>query len=283
MDPTAILTSVLVLGGVGLVFGSLIALANQRFRVWEDPRITGVVDLLPGNNCGACGFPGCRGFAEGLVGGDTAPAKCTVMGPEGVEQVAGYLGVSAGEVEKQVARLLCAGGIAEAPVQAEYRGVRTCAAAAAVAGGGKACSWGCLGLADCEVACDFEAIHMNANGLPQVDPERCTACGDCVEACPKDLFVLMPASQRLLVQCKSLLEGDEAEARCKVACTGCGKCALDAAPGLIEICDGLAHIDVEKAALESAEATKRCPTGAIVWLEGEAQFAGELVARSEGT
>jgi len=113
---------------------------------------------------------------------------------------------------------------------------------------------------------------MNEYGLPVVIPDRCTACGDCVEACPRDLFTIMPLDQKLIVQCKSLLEGDEAEALCKVACNGCGLCASDAAPGLIEIKNGLAVIDYSKNQLADPKAIERCPTGAIVWVEGQ-QFA----------
>lgn len=275
MDPGAVWTAVLTLGGVGLVFGVLIALAEKKLHVWEDPRLEAVTELLPGTNCGACGYAGCRSFAEGLVGGETAPAGCTQLGVDGVADVADFLGVDAGEAVKRVARLLCAGGVNVAPQRAEYRGLDTCAAASTIAGGGKGCTWGCLGLADCEVSCDYDAIVMNRFGLPVVDPERCTACNDCVEACPLDLFVLMPIEQRLIVQCKSLLEGDEAEALCRVACTACGKCALDAAPGLIEMKNGLAVVDYARNDTAGPEATTRCPTGAITWVDN-VQFAGEV-------
>lgn len=271
MSLAAVVTSALILGGVGLTFGILIALANRKLYVWEDPRIDAVVELLPGTNCGACGFAGCRAFAEGLVGGQTQPATCTVMGPDDVTDVADYLGVEAGEASQRVARLLCAGGSDVALQRAEYRGLQTCVAAAAVAGGGKGCTWGCLGLADCRDVCDYDAIYMNVYDIPVVIPERCTACGDCVEACPKDLFTIMPLDHKLLVQCKSLLEGDEAESLCSVACNACGRCALDAAPGVIEMIEGLAVVDYSKNDLAGPEAIARCPTGAIVWCEG-AQF-----------
>lgn len=270
-DSTTIVVSALILGGVGLVFGTLIALAFRKLKVWEDPRIDGTVALLPGANCGACGYPGCRAFAEKLVAGAVQPAGCNVLSGDGIEEVAAYLGVAAGVAQKKVARLLCAGGSDVALQQAEYRGLPTCGAAAAVAGGGKACKWGCIGLGDCETACNFGAIHMSETGLPLVDPARCTACGDCVAACPKNLFVVMPIEHKLIVQCRSLLEGDVAEQLCAVACTGCGRCAADAQPGVIKIVDGLARVDYEKNDLAGREAIARCPTKAIVWVEG-AQF-----------
>jgi len=267
-----VLQSVLILGGVGLTFAILIALANRKLKVWEDPRIDAVAGMLPNVNCGACGLPGCRAFAEQAVAGTIEPAKCNVMDVVGVAAVASYLGVDAGAMDKRVARLRCAGGSNMAVQQAEYRGLPTCAAAAAVAGGGKGCTWGCLGLADCQVACDFDAIAMNEFALPVVDVEKCTACGDCVDACPKDLFVLMPMSRHLFVQCCNLIAGDEVLAQCKVACTACGRCVQDAAPGLISVASGVAVIDDDHAVLADSRAIGRCPTDSIVWLEGM-QFA----------
>jgi len=269
--------SAAILGGVGIFFAAVIAFVHSKFRVWEDPRIDIVAGLLPGANCGACGQPGCRAFAEKAVAGALAPAQCTVASPDVRSEIAGFLGVDVGQAAQRVARLLCAGGTDVAANRAEYLGLVTCKAAAAVAGGQKGCVWGCLGLEDCAVACTFDAIRMNEVGLPVVIPDKCTACGDCVRACPKDLFVVMPIEQKLLVQCKSLLEGEAAEALCRVACNACGKCALDAAPGVIEIKNGLAVVDYTKNDLAGSEATRRCPTGAIVWVEGP-QFARSVSA-----
>jgi ferredoxin len=206
------------------------------------------------------------------VEGKVAPAQCTVANDTMRQAIANFLGVEAGTANKRVARLLCAGGSGTAPIRAEYRGLPTCVAAASVAGGGRACAWGCLGLGDCERVCDFAAITMNGEGLPVVDPDRCTACGDCVEACPKSLFVLLPLAHRLLVQCRNLINGNDALEACKVACTACGKCVQDAAPGLISVSSGVAVVDYELIATATEAAVARCPTGAIVWLAG-AQFS----------
>jgi len=266
------LDAVLILGGVGLVFAILIAVANRRLWVWEDPRIDVVASMLPNANCGACGLPGCRAFAEQTVEGRIAPTKCTVGTDDAHQAIAGFLGIDPGVAVRRVARLHCAGARDVAVTQAEYRGLATCAAAAAVAGGGKGCVWGCLGLADCERVCDFDAIVMSDTGLPVVDPAKCTACGDCVEACPKDLFELMPVNHHLLVQCKNLLGGDEVLEQCKVACTACGKCVQDGAAGLISVASGVAVVNYDLIAAADRHAIERCPTGAIVWLSG-AQFA----------
>lgn len=263
----SVLIGVAAIGGLTLALATLLVLANRTLHVEEDPRIDIVEELLPHANCGACGFPGCRPFAEALVAGGALPGKCTVSSDEGRSEIARFLGVDVGAEEKRVARLACAGGTNVAVDRARYDGLASCAAAAQVAGGGKSCFWGCLGLADCEVACDFDAIRMDAHALPVVDEDRCTACGDCVEACPKDLFSLHPASHRLWVACKSLEAGDELLEACQVACTACGRCAMDA-PGTIEMRDNLPRIDYS-ANRHTQAPIQRCPTGAIVWIDAE--------------
>lgn len=262
------LLPVLFLSLLSVGFAVVLAIANKKLKVWEDPRIDGVSDLLPGANCGACGVPGCRAFAEKVVALEVAPAKCSVGGPQGATKVAQYLGIDAGQEEKKVARLLCAGGCEEAIQAADYAGYPSCRAAALVAGGGKGCSYGCLGLSDCEEVCKFKAIVMK-DGLPLVDIEKCTACGDCVAVCPKGLFEIMPLKRRLIVQCKCLLGDAEAvTALCKVGCTGCGKCAADAPQGLIQMQNNLPVIDTALLHLETRKVIFRCPTGAIAWVEG---------------
>ncbi len=263
-----VLTAVGAIGALTLVLTSLLVLANHKLHVEEDPRIDVVEDMLPHANCGACGFPGCRPFAEALVGAEALPAKCTVSSADGQARIAAYLGVDVGAEEKRLARLACAGGSNVARDHARYDGLETCAAAALVAGGGKGCFWGCLGLADCYVACDFDAIHMDAQSLPVVDEDKCTACGDCVDACPKDLFSLQPASRRLWVACKSLAAGDGILDDCEVACTACGRCAMDA-PDLIRMENNLPVVDYSRNHATQVP-IQRCPTGAIVWLDPQA-------------
>ena len=265
----AALTAIGYLAALCVLLAGLIALAQRKLYVWEDPRIDEVTDLLPGANCGACGLPGCRAFAEQVVGGEVQPGQCSVGGAAGAARVAAFLGVDTGSMVKKVARLLCAGGTDVAVQAGAYTGYSSCRAAATVAGGPKECTWGCLGLADCRTSCTFDAITMSPNGLPVVDLEKCTACGDCVRACPKQLFEVMPVRSRLIVQCRSLLEGDTALATCRVACTGCGLCAADAPDGLVTMFRNLPVVQREKTELETAIATYRCPTGAIAWVEGQ--------------
>ena len=260
-----ILTAIGAIGGLTLALASMLVLANRKLYVEEDPRIDIVEDLLPKANCGACGFPGCRPFAEAVVQGDALPGKCTVSSDEGRTQIADFLGVDVGAGEKVVARLACAGGLNVARNRARYDGMATCGAAAQVAGGGKNCFWGCLGLADCRDVCGFDAIRMDAQSMPVVDEAKCTACGDCVEVCPKDLFSLHPASHRLWVACNSLDAGDEQLEDCEVACTACGRCAMDA-PALITMENNLPVIDYDRKH-DTRQPIQRCPTGAIVWID----------------
>ncbi len=251
-----------------MALASLLIVANRLLHVQEDPRIDRVTQMLPGTNCGGCGYPGCRPFAEALVTGEVLPGGCTVSSPAEQSQIAGYLDVDVGRQEKRVARLACAGGSNVSRNHAHYQGLGTCAAATLVAGGGKGCFWGCLGLGDCQVVCTFDAIEMNNHRLPVVNESLCTACGDCVTACPKNLFSLELQSQQLWVACRSQDAGDEILEDCLVACTACGRCALDA-PALIEMQGNLPVIDFSKGPA-TRTAIERCPTGAIVWLDPEA-------------
>ena len=261
-----ILTAIAILSGLTVALATLLVLANKKLRITEDPRIDRVEQMLPHANCGACGYLGCRAFAEALARGEVLPAQCTVATAEARTRIAAFLGVAVGEQEKWVARLACAGGTNEARKRARYAGIQSCQAAALVAGGGKSCFWGCLGFADCEAICQFDAIDMSRHSLPIVQEEKCTACGDCVDACPKDLFSLHPVSHRLWVACNNQEAGDQLLEYCQVACTACKRCALDARGELVTMQDNLPVIDYTKE-YRTQTPIQRCPTGAIVWIE----------------
>ena len=273
------------MAALGGLLALMLALANRRLFVYEDPRIDEVDALLPKSNCGACGLAGCRNFAEKAVAGEVVPARCTVSSPAQTAAIAHLLGVDAGEVDRRVARLACAGGRHVAFLRARYVGLSTCRAAAVVSGGGKECGWGCLGLGDCVSVCLQGAITLDPHGLPVVDMEKCTACNDCVTACPKALFSLQSVSHHLWVACRNRAEGDLAEAACEVACTACGKCVADSAPGLLTVRDNLAEIDVSLANEARREAIDRCATGAIVWYDDAGQprrgVAAKKILRQE--
>jgi Na+-translocating ferredoxin:NAD+ oxidoreductase RNF subunit RnfB len=255
------------MAALGVLLAGLLAFANRRLYVHEDPRIDEVEALLPKSNCGACGLAGCRNFAEKVVAGEVVPAQCTVSSAQQAGTIALLLGVDAGEVERRVARLACAGGKHVAHTRARYAGLSTCRAAAVVSGGGKECAWGCLGLGDCVTACLQGAIALDPHGLPKVDLDKCTACNDCVEVCPKGLFSLEPVERKLWIACRNRADAEAAEAACEVACTACGKCVAEAVPGLLTLRNNLVEIDYGWNDQAQRRLTDRCPTGAIVWFD----------------
>lgn len=264
---SSLMYAALFMLALGVVLAIVLAIANRRFYVYEDPRIGEVEEMLPKSNCGACGQAGCRAFAEKVVAREVIPAQCTVSSPKQRDAIADMLGVDAGEIDKRVARLACAGGRHVAYLRARYSGLDTCRAAAVVGGGGKECAWGCLGLGDCVRVCSFGALSLDRHGLPHVDTAKCTACGDCVGACPKGLFSIHSLKHKLWVACKNEADGDTAEAACEVACTACGRCVSDAKPGVIDLKGNLAVVNYELNDKAARDAIERCPTGAIVWFD----------------
>ncbi len=280
-----LVTVAIFMSSLGIGLALLLSYANKRLYVYEDPRIDEVEDLLPHANCGACGTPGCRPFAEALVANEVDPGLCTVNTADMNIVIADFLGVEVNQHEKQVARLACAGGSHVAHTRANYEGLKTCRAAALVSGGGKGCTWACLGLEDCGSVCDFDAIQFNKFNLPVVDEDLCTACGDCVAECPKDLFSLQPISNKLWIACNNKDNMDESEAHCDVACNACNRCVSDSPEGLITIQNSLATIDYSKNALASKVAIERCPTGAIVWKdynsESQRGYQSKKIIRKE--
>jgi electron transport complex protein RnfB len=257
-----ILIPIITMAALGLLFSAGLAVAYQKLKVEEDPKVVEVSDSLPQANCGACGYAGCQAFAEAVVNGEAPSNGCPVGGAETAQRVADILGVEVGEIIKKVARLHCRGTKAAAKDRGAYLGLTTCYAANLV-GGNKQCSYGCLGYGDCVRACQFEALYMDEDGLPYVIEEACTACGKCVDACPRDLFELHPQDQNILVYCRSRDRGPAAKKACKNACIGCGIC-VRACPDVIELEKNLAVIkDYKKILPEQIPAMEKCPTDSI--------------------
>lgn len=265
---TMVFTALAVMAGLLLFLTTLLWIAYRKLHVEEDERIDVVEQALPNNNCGACGFAGCRQFAEAIIGGAAQPGQCTVSTEAERQAIAVYVGVPVLALEKRVARVACAGGNNVSRLRAQYQGLPTCQAAALAGGGGKGCAWGCLGYGDCAQVCDFAAIQMDANRLPVISEVLCTACGDCVEVCPKDLISLHPISHRLWINCKNQAEGDAVLDYCEVACNGCGRCVADVPKGQIVLDHYLAVIDYQQADM-NPNPIQRCPTGSIVWLAAD--------------
>ena len=216
------ITAIIAVGILGAVLGVVIGFVAKAFAVEVDERIEQVEELLPGANCGGCGYAGCADFAKGVVAQTATPDQCPVCSPEDVVAIADYLGISAEEKEKMVALVRCSGDIPNT-VRSLYNGVRDCRSAVLVAGGAKGCDYGCLGFGSCAEACPFGAIEMR-DGLAIVHKDLCVGCENCVAACPKDLILMVPAAATTHVYCNSPEKGAAKRAVCKTACIACRKC-----------------------------------------------------------
>ena len=263
----ALLFTIIVLVGLGVVAAVILYFVAQKFKVYEDPRIDQSEALLPGANCGGCGFPGCRGFATALVEQEDISALfCPVGGGDTMRAVASLLGKAAPEKEPAVAVVRCAGSYCNRARTNEFVGADSCAVVASLYGGETGCAWGCLGKGDCVVVCRFDAIFINPEtGLPEVDQEKCTACGACVGACPKAIIELRKRGvkgRRIFVSCVNRDKGAVARKACGVACIGCGKCVKSCAFEAITLENNLAYINPEKCKL-CRKCGVECPTGAI--------------------
>jgi len=265
-----ILVSVLSLGGIGALSAVILYFIAQKFHVEEDSRIDKVEAALPGANCGGCGFPGCRAFAAACVKTDSLESlACPVGGTPTMEKVASILGKTAISVEPHVAVVRCGGSCEYRERTNRYDGVKSCAIVHNLYGGETDCSWGCLGYGDCVNSCTFDAIHINPlTLLPEVDEEKCTACGACVKACPKNIIQLRKKghkSRRIYVNCVNQDKGAVNRKVCKVACIGCSKCFNVCSYDAISINNNLAYIDDKKCTL-CRKCVEVCPTNCILEL-----------------
>ena len=226
MSILEILKSIAGLGGLSLIFGIILAIAFKKLAVKISEEERKIKEILPGVNCGACGFPGCEAYAKALVEktGEYPPNLCTVGGPETAKEIGEILGVEVEESEPRVCVLRCKGGRAEAVERYEYVGPGDCRSNYILLGGNKACVYGCLGGGHCVTVCPFGAIEMGPNHLPVIDPSKCTACGICVKECPRQVLELIPRSQLVYLACKSLDKGKAVKNVCKVGCIGCTMC-----------------------------------------------------------
>ncbi len=264
MDYTSLAQAVLSMGGIGLVFALLLALANKKLKVEEDPKIEKVEDLLPGANCGACGLPGCSACAVALVNGKVDLSICPVADASDLEEIGQLLGLETVDTKRQVAVVLCQGGNTNVKKKAEYDGIKTCLGATFASGGERACNYGCIGYGDCVAVCPFDAIHMNKEGLPVVDRNKCTGCNNCVLACPRNVIELHPVSSHVFVLCNNKDSGKNARQVCKTACIACKICVKADESGGFEVKDNLAFVDHTKYDKEYEIPTEKCPTKAIV-------------------
>ena len=281
MSVMTIVIPVLVLGLLGVAFAALLASAFKRFAVQVNPKVEQVLALLPNANCGACGFAGCQGFAEGVVGLKAGVGGCLAGGPELAKKVAAILGTAVETREQEVAFVACQGGRSRTRDKFEYEGVVDCQAAAVLFGGAKACAWGCLGMGSCERACAFDAIHVNADGVALVDREKCTGCTKCVKSCPHELISMVVKSQQVLVACRNHDRGKRAKEVCDLSCTACKICEKNCPYDAIHVLDNLAVIDFAKCT-QCNICVEKCPQSTILNMGGKVAEAAAAAARAAG-
>jgi len=293
---SVLLFTIITLSTMGLIAALILYFVAQKFKVYEDPRIDEVEDILPSANCGGCGFPGCRNFAEALVKADSFDdLYCPVGGNEVMAQAAGILGKEAVEADPKVAVLRCAGSFENRPRTNLYDGASNCTIVHNLYTGDTDCPFGCFGLGECVDACDFEAMYMDEKtGLPVIIDDKCVACGACVEACPRDIIELRKRNKKdrkIFVSCINEDKGGIAKKYCSVACTGCTKCFKICPFEAITMGTNLAFIDSEKCKL-CRKCVVECPTNAIheinfpprrVKEEPKETVAGGETASSSGT
>ncbi len=263
-----VLITILSLSVIGAMAAIILYLVAQKFKVYEDPRIDDVDEVLPGANCGGCGYPGCRGFAEACVKSDKLDDLfCPVGGNDCMSSVASVLGKEAVAKDPEVAVVRCSGSPANRPRTNRYDGALSCAVAHSLYAGDTGCQYGCLGCGDCVTACTFDAIYMDSEtDLPVVVDDACTACGACVDACPRDIIELRKKNKKdrkIFVSCVNQDKGGVARKACAVACIGCKACVKQCAYDAITVENFLAYIDPVKCKL-CRKCVPACPTNAIL-------------------
>lgn len=266
---STVLITALSIMGVGLVCGLLLAFIAKHFSVKEDPRIGQAQDILPGANCGGCGFAGCAAYAKAVVVDGAELNCCAPGGDKVVEALSKLTGREGAAAEPMVAVIMCTGDDSVAVKKSAYNGIVDCGAANIVAGGGKGCAYGCLGYGSCIRACAQSAISI-VNGIAKVNYDRCGGCGACSKVCPRNLIQIVPRSRNVHVLCSSPDKGAAVRNVCKKGCIGCGICVKTEGGVAMSMAGSIARIDYEKVNPESiAAAMAKCPTKCLTKMDLE--------------
>ncbi len=242
---TDIIYPALALGVIALFFGGLLAFASIVFKVEKDERIDKIAEILPGANCGGCGYAGCSALADAIITDGVSPSMCNLMNEETAEKISKITGKSTQTVEKHVARVMCLGTCDKCADKYDFYGIEDCYTASQLAGGPKSCEYGCMGLGSCKNVCTFGAIEI-VDGIANIDEEKCTGCGNCEKICPKNVISLIPKKNTVYAACSSKDKGTVVKSYCSQGCIGCKICEKKCPNGAITVVDNLAAIDYTK-------------------------------------
>jgi len=275
-----ILIAALVFAALSIILGIVLAFASQIFAVKVDERIEQITEVLPGANCGGCGFAGCTALAEAIVKGDAKMSACNACGDEVTGQIARIMGMPVvdGKKVRYRAQVMCSGTHEFAKKKYIYEGFADCNAANKLSGGDKLCPNGCIGLGSCVRACNFDAITVE-NGVAAVDYEKCKACGMCVDACPKKIIKLIPFEAKHWVGCMSADKGAVTKSYCELGCIGCKICEKNCPAGAIKVTGSIAEIDYDLCT-GCDICVEKCPRK-IIWSSDIQQKYGATLDRDE--
>ena len=241
----AIFIAVFSLTTIGVICAVVLSVSSKLMYVKIDERVAQLTEALPGANCGACGYPGCPGYAVALINGEAKPNLCSPGGPEALAKISSILGVEAGSIDRRIAVVHCLGNCSAQQKKHDYRGIQSCEAAKQLFGGDGACAFGCMGYGDCRIVCPTDAVCIE-DGLARINPSLCTGCGLCVKSCPKNLISIESAEIAVSVLCKNIEKGAVTRKKCSSGCIGCSKCVKECPDGAIVIESNLAEINYEK-------------------------------------
>ncbi len=257
-----ILVPMLILTAIGLFFAILIVVVTRFFAVEENKRAVEVRDLLPGANCGACGYSGCEAYAVALADSETDVGKCTVGGVSVANDLALLLGLEVSAIEPTVAHVMCQGTTEHTSKRYAYSGTISCSAAHGLFSGPNSCTYGCIGFGDCVYHCPYGAIDL-IDGIAVINEKKCKACGLCVQTCPKKIIFMVPKREgATMVSCRNKWPGAQTRKNCTIGCIGCRKCFNVCEFGAITMDGPLSVIDQSKCT-RCGKCVEVCPTHSI--------------------